>query len=86
MKNLHDKKCNYENTEIKTQLGGTKIVRKVSIKNGKGYKSVTKYHKGRKISSAKKPIHKDHISLIKMGKFIPGLFSDCGCKKTRKNK
>lgn len=39
---------NYENTETKTQFGGKKIVRKVSIKNGKGYKSVTKYHKGKK--------------------------------------
>jgi len=31
---------NYENTEIQTQTGG-KTVRKVSIKKGKGYKSVT---------------------------------------------
>lgn len=77
---------NYENTEIKRQVGG-KIVRKVSIKNGKGYKSVTKYGKGRKTSSVKKPIHKEHIQLIKLGKFIPGLFSDCKCKmKTRKNR
>jgi hypothetical protein len=89
MENLHDKKCNYENTEVKTQLGGTKIVRKVSIKNGKGYKSVTKYHKGRKITTSKKPIHKSHVNLIHMRKFIPGLFSDCtNCKKgkTKKNR
>ena len=66
---------NYENREVKTMTGG-KIVRKVSIKNGKGYKSVTKYHKGKKGSTHKKPIHKGHIELIKMGKFIPGLFSD----------
>lgn len=32
---------NYANTEIK-QMGGMKIVRKVSIKRGKGYKSITK--------------------------------------------
>ena len=44
---------NYENTETKTQSGGKKIVRKVSIKNGKGYKSVTKYHKGKKTSSTR---------------------------------
>lgn len=74
---------NYTNMEIKKQMGG-KIMRKVSIKNGKGYKSVTKYNKGKKISSIKKPIHKEHIQLIKLRKFIPGLFSDC--KKTRKNK
>ena len=81
---------NYENKEeIKAQSGGKKIVRKVSIKNGRGYKSVTMYHKGKKTSSIKKPIHKTHIMRIKSRKFIPGLFSDCrpGQKcKTRKHK
>jgi len=77
-------KFNYQNTEIKSQMGG-KIVRKVSIKNGKGYKSVTKYRKGKNIGTIKKHIHDDHIHLIKMGKFIPGLFSDCKCK-SRKNR
>ena len=38
----------YKNTEVKIMTGG-KIVRKVSIKNGRGYKSVTKYHKGKKV-------------------------------------
>jgi hypothetical protein len=75
---------NYENTE-KKQKGGLKIVRKVSIKNGKGYKSITKYKKGRKIGTIKKPIHNEHIDMIKGGKFIVGLFNDCIiCKKTRK--
>jgi hypothetical protein len=74
---------NYENTEMKSMMGGGKIIRKVSIKNGKGYKSVTKYVNGKKISSVKKHIHKDHIDLIRSGKFIPGLFSDCkSCKRT----
>jgi hypothetical protein len=79
---------NYENTEIKTQTGGKKIVRKVSIKNGKGYKSITKYHKGKKIGTMKKAIHKADIEMIKIGKFIPGLFLDCNCKerKTRKSR
>jgi amino acid permease len=77
---------NYENTEVKKQLGG-KTIRKVSIKNGKGYKSVTKYHKGKKVHTVKKPIHKSHIQLISLGTFIPGLFADCKCiRKTRKNK
>jgi hypothetical protein len=70
-------KFNYQNTEIKTMRGGRKVVRKVSIKNGKGYKSVTKYHKGKKTHTIKKHIHKDHVNLIQTGKFIPGLFSDC---------
>jgi amino acid permease len=79
-------KFDYENTEVKKQMGG-KIVRKVSIKNGKGYKSVTKYHKGKKVHTVKKPIHKSHIEMISLGTFIPGLFTDCKCRgKTRKNK
>jgi hypothetical protein len=73
---------NYENTETKIQSGG-KVVRKVSIKKGRGYKSVTKYHKGKKIYTVRKPIHKEHIQLIKGGKFIPGLFQDCKTKKRR---
>ena len=74
----------YENTETKLQSGGRKIVRHVSIKNGKGYKSITKYHKGKKIGFAKKSIHPSHISTIRKGIFIPGLFMDCKkmtCKK-----
>ncbi len=79
----------YQNTESLIQGGGKKIVRKVTIKNGNGYKSVTTYHKGKKISSVKKPIDDSHIMLIQARKFIPGLFSDCNCKskrKTRKNR
>ena len=78
---------NYENTEVKQQMGGSKVVRKVSIKKGKGYKSVTKYHKGKKVGTMKKPIHKSHIQLIQLGTFIPGLFADCKCnRKTRKTR
>ena len=80
---------NYENTETKTQFGGKKMVRRVSIKNGRGYKSVTKYHKGKKMYTNKKPIHTDHVELIKVGKFIPGLFLECSHRenhKTRKNR
>lgn len=76
---------NYENTETKIQKGG-KIVRKVSIKKGRGYKSVTKYRKGKKLSTIKKPLHKEHIKLIKIGKFIPGLFLDCNYNKTKKRR
>jgi hypothetical protein len=65
---------------------GGKIVRKVSIKNSKGYKSITKYRNGKKIGTIKRNIHNDDINSIKLGKFIPGLFSDCKYKcKTKKN-
>jgi hypothetical protein len=76
----------YQNTEVKCMSGGGKIVRKVSIKNGKGYKSVTKYNKGKKVGTSKKPLNKNDINLIQIGKFIPGLFSDCKCNKTRKSR
>jgi len=81
-------KFNYENTEVKNDQSGGKIVRKVSIKKGRGYKSVSRYHKGKKLHTVKKPIHKSHVQTIMFGKFIPGLFSDCKCNKmkTRKNR
>lgn len=78
---METKSFNYENTETK-QIGGVKIVRKVSVKRGKGYKSITKYKRGKKISSVKKHIHDEHIKMIKGGKFISGLFNDCN--KTKK--
>ncbi len=80
---------NYENVEVKTTQFGGKVVRKITIKNGKGYKSVTHYKRGKKLASVKKPIHDEHIQLIKGGKFIPGLFLDCKCadkNKTRRKK
>jgi hypothetical protein len=75
----------YENTETKMQSGG-KVVRKVSIKKGRGYKSITKYHKGKKVHTVRKPIHKEHVKLIKKGKFVPGLFKDCKSCKTKKRR
>ena len=77
---------NYENTELKTQTGGKRLVRKVTVKRGKGYKMVTKYVNGKKIYSVKRKLQKPEILKIKMGKFIPGLFSDCVNCKTRKNR
>lgn len=77
---------NYENTELKTQTGGRRVVRKVTVKRGKGYKSITKYVNGKKVYSVKRKLHKPEILQIKMGKFIPGLFADCLHCKTRKNR
>jgi hypothetical protein len=75
----------YENTET-TKRGGKKIVRKVSIKNGKAIKSVSKYRGAKHIGTAKKPIHKQHVEMIRLGKFVKGLFSDCKCGVTRKHR
>lgn len=75
-------KFNYNSNEIK-QMGGEKTVRKVTIRNGKGYKSIIKYKNGKKVGTSKKPINKSHIELIKIGKFIPGLFTNCKCDKSK---
>jgi len=85
IKNKDIKHFDYENTEIKTQTGG-KIIRRVSIRKGKGYKSITRYHKGKKMCTVKKPIHKSHIKLIKNKIFIPGLFLDCKIREKNKTK
>ena len=77
---------NYQNTEVK-MTGGARIVRKVSIKNGKGYKSVCRYKKGKCCGTVKKNLLPHHIDKIRGGKFISGLFNDCmPSKKTRKNR
>lgn len=69
--------------------GNQKTIRKVSLKNGKGFKSVSKFIKGKHIGTSQKKIEDPHILLIKGGSFIKGFFNDCKlCKKnkTRKNK
>ena len=47
---------NYENTEVKPNQFGGKVVRKVSIKNGKGYKSISKYHKTKHTGTIRKTL------------------------------
>lgn len=77
-------KFDYENTEVKNQLGG-KIVRKVSIKNGKGYKSISRYNRKKHIGTVRKLLKTGEIQMIKLGKFIPGLFKNCkSCSKKRR--
>ena len=82
------KKFHFSSTQ-KHQHGGKKTIRNVTIRHGKGHKKVTYYKGNKKISTVKKPLKSFEIDLIKIGKFIPGLFKDCGCGKkhrTRKNK
>ena len=75
----------YQSSEVK-QMGGKKIVRKVSIKNGKGHKSVSYYKNGKHVSTIKKGLNSIEMGFIKVGKFIPGLFKDCPCNKKNKTK
>jgi hypothetical protein len=71
----------YTNTESKFS-GGKRIVRRVSIKNGKGYKSVSIKHRGKANKTVRRRICSDDMYKIQNGVFIPGLFRDC--RKFRK--
>ena len=63
--------------------GGKKMTHKVHIKNGKGYKSVTHVRHGKRVHHSRKSLSTNEMGLIKIGKFIPGLFKDV-TNKTRK--
>jgi hypothetical protein len=78
-------KFNYENNEVvENNQSGGKIVRNVTIKNGKGYKSITRYHRKKHMGTIRKTLKRGEIQMIKLGKFIPGLFKNCkSCSKKR---
>lgn len=82
MKN-HLSKFHYSNIQ-KHQHGTKKTIRKVIIKNGKGYKSISIYKNGKLTKTIKRPLMYDHVCMIKDKKFIPGLFADCKTRKHRK--
>jgi len=69
------KKFHYQNTE-KYNHDGKHETRKVCIKGGKGYKSITKKYKG-KNRTIKRMLKSHEIHKIKNKKFIKGLFKTC---------
>lgn len=72
----------YDNSEVRCMTGGGKVLRCVKIRNGKGYKSMTYKRGGKKAVTVKKMLKNAEVNMIKMGKFIPGLFKEClQCKK-----
>ena len=74
----------YDNTEIRHMSGGGKVLRRVKINNNKGYKSITYKRGGKKTTTVKKMLKGAEVNMIKMGKFIPGLFKEClNCKKAK---
>ena len=73
----------YSNIQ-KHQYGTNKTLRKVIIKKGKGYKSISYYKNGKLVRTIKRKLPLEHVTMIKNKQFIPGLFSDCN--KTRKRK
>ena len=76
---------NYSNMQT-CQNGGKKIVRKVTIKKGKGHKSVKHYKGSKLVSHIKHGLKPTEIERIKKGEFIPGLFKDCHSNKTKKRR
>jgi len=70
------KKFHFTSTQ-KHQHGGKKTVRHVTIKNGKGHKKVSHYRGNKLIRTVKKSLKKPEMEMIRLGKFIPGLFRDC---------
>lgn len=57
--------------------GNDKTVHRVTVKNGKGHKSVTKYRRGKLMSRVKRLLREEEMEHIHRKKFIPGLFRDC---------
>lgn len=66
----------YQSTQI-AMNGGKKLVRNVTIKNGKGYKSVDRYCKGKCNSTMKRRLVLKEIQMIQRNQYIPGLFKSC---------
>jgi len=73
---------------IQTHMnGGKKQVRNVTIKNGKGYKSVSKYCKGKCNSTTKRRLLLNEIKMIQRHQYIPALFKNCTPKsRTRRRR
>jgi hypothetical protein len=75
-RNKKQKKFHFTSTQ-KHQHGGKKTVRHVTIKNGKGHKKVSHYRGNKLVRTIKKSLKKTDMEMIRLGKFIPGLFRDC---------
>jgi hypothetical protein len=73
----------YHSEQIHSEGGKTRR-NSVTIKNGKGHKSVEIYGPDGKVKTKKRiPLTAKELSCIRRNKFIPGLFKDC-IAKTRK--
>jgi hypothetical protein len=73
---------------VQTHMAGGKTqVRNVTIKNGKGYKSVSRYCKGKCNSTVRRRLLLKDIEMIQRHQYIPALFKDCRPKnRTSRNR
>ena len=72
----------YSNVQHKHH-GVNKKTHKVHITGSNGYKCVTRFRRGKKTHHSRKKLTKYEITMIRNGKFIPGLFKDCNNKNSR---
>ena len=79
------KKFHFTSTQ-RHHHGGKKIIRQVTIKNGKGYKKVSQYRGNKLLRTAKKTLNRVEMEMIRIGKFIPGLFRDCVVMRKKSTK
>jgi hypothetical protein len=70
----------YKSTQVSI-TGGKKLVRNVTIKNGKGYKSIKRFCKGKCNSTMKRRLILKEIKMIQRNEYIPGLFKKCHPKR-----
>jgi hypothetical protein len=77
----------YHSEQIHSEGGKTRR-NIVSIKNGKGYKSVEIFGANGKVKTRKRrALKKSELDCIHRNKFIPGLFKDCISRQNKlKNK
>ena len=76
----------YDSVQTHTQCE-KKYVKNVTIKNGKGYKSVSKYCNGKCNSTAKRRLLLKEIKMIQRHQYIPALFKNCKPKnRTRRRR
>ena len=66
----------YDNKEVRVLRNGAKSIRRVVIRGGAGFKSVT-HKKGKKHRTVTFKLNRVEIDHIKSGKFVKGLFDEC---------
>ena len=76
-----------EHSSAASNLPAKTVRNIVTVKNGKGTKSIEEYVNGKLKKRGTKRLSVNEIRNIKDRKFMPGLFKDClTCEKTTRHK
>lgn len=72
---------NYISEQVHQEIGpkgrGITKIRRVTVRNGKGFKEVILKDQGGKTRSTRKRMSKKEVSAIKKGEYLPALFKTC---------